>query len=293
METIPKNDEIGPLSRGPLLEEPTGYQVQQMATGGLNSLHICVVASKTEELECWGQNYSGQLGYGDLKPRQNARGDFIDFKGVKVRQVKIDLGVTCALLETGDLKCWGDNRYGRLGYGNTARIMKPVKSIDLQGQKAIQLEMGYGITCVLLEAGNVKCWGENRWWGGLGLGLDRDAVLMKPARQSIDFQGMRVKDISTKYRHMCAVLENGQVKCWGKNDKGQLGYPDFQFRSKPGSKSVALPGKVKKVSCGRWHSCVILEDHSVRCWGENDKGQLGHQSLSQLLLHPIFEPGLP
>ena len=72
----------------------------------------------------------------------------------------------------------------------------------------------------------------------------------------------------------CAILENGQVKCWGWNYSGQLGTGNRTDLNAP-SAPINLGGKAVAISLGQEHSCAILENGELKCWGDNDKGQLG------------------
>jgi alpha-tubulin suppressor-like RCC1 family protein len=75
---------------------------------------------------------------------------------------------TCAVLETGDLSCWGDNYAGQLGLGHTVNQPAPSAPIAVGG-RAVAVATGYRHTCVVIEGGAVKCWGDNGA-GQLGLG---------------------------------------------------------------------------------------------------------------------------
>ena len=83
--------------------------------------------------------------------------------------------------------------------------------------------------------------------------------------------------------HTCAVLDDHSVKCWGDNSFGQLGLGDTKNRGgKPnemGEKLPAVdlgPGRTAlAVATGDAHTCALLEDHTVKCWGWNRSGQVG------------------
>jgi alpha-tubulin suppressor-like RCC1 family protein len=80
--------------------------------------------------------------------------------------------------------------------------------------------------------------------------------------------------------HTCALLEEGQVRCWGGNDNGQLGRGDSATRKSPGApaESVVDLGtgeRARSIAAGTRHTCALLEDGSVKCWGLNGAGQLG------------------
>ena len=75
--------------------------------------------------------------------------------------------------------------------------------------------------------------------------------------------------------HTCAILNDGSVKCWGRNHKGQLASGDYTDRSTP-TPTDLLPRPVVKLALGHQHTCVVLDDGTARCWGDNFYGQLGN-----------------
>ena len=78
---------------------------------------------------------------------------------------------TCAILDNGDMKCWGRNSYGQLGDGNSANLAFPSSTaIDLgTGRTAVSVTAGYYHTCAILDNGDAKCWGRDNY-GQLGDG---------------------------------------------------------------------------------------------------------------------------
>jgi alpha-tubulin suppressor-like RCC1 family protein len=96
--------------------------------------------------------------------------------------------------------------------------------------------------------------------------------------------GMDAAVIAVGHYHVCALLMNGSVKCWGLNVNGRLGLGDSVNRGdSPGEMGDNLPVvslsanniKAKALTAGAAHTCVILEDNNVKCWGYNGSGQLG------------------
>jgi len=202
---------------------------------------------------------------------------------------------TCALLAGGEVKCWGWNESGQLGLGDTAvrgsgpgEMGSNLAPVDLgPGRTAVQISAGTNHTCALLDNGSVKCWGANNY-GQLGLGdtaaRGNDPGEMGAALDPVDLgAGVTATAISAGNDFTCAVLDSGDVKCWGKNDVGQLGQGDTVPRGDgPGEMgdnldSVKLgPGRsAVSVAAGGTHACVVLDNDKVKCWGGNAAGRLG------------------
>ena len=215
-----------------------------------------------------GRNESGQLGTGD-NTRLNAPSASINLGG---KAVAISLGGnhSCALLENGDVKCWGENESGQLGTADNTRLNAPSASINLGG-KAVAISLGMTYSCAVLENGDLKCWG----WNDVGqLGTGNTTSLNIPSA-AINLGGKAVA-ISLGRDHSCAVLENGQVKCWGNNGEGQLGTGNNTDLNIP-SEAINLGGKAKAISLARYYSCALLNSGSIKCWGYNNYGQLGYR----------------
>ena len=75
--------------------------------------------------------------------------------------------------------------------------------------------------------------------------------------------------------HMCTIFELGDLKCWGSNSNGQLGTGDTTDSSSPQSVDLGVGRTAMSVAAGAEHTCAILDDASMKCWGSNSNGQLG------------------
>ena len=132
---------------------------------------------------------------------------------------------TCAILDNGDLKCWGWDINGQLGDGgsNTNTDAPSSTAIDLgTGRTAVAVSGGTYHTCALLDNGDVKCWGRDNH-GQLGDGGTYTNTIA-PSSTAIDLgTGRTAVAISAGGSHTCAILDNGDMKCWGRDNYGQLG----------------------------------------------------------------------
>jgi len=255
-----------------------------------------------QKVKCWGNNGAGQLGLGDTKTRGNIPGQMgdalplLDFGAeALVLSLSASYEHTCALLLGGSIKCWGANPSGVLGLGDIkTRGDEPgemgdnLPAVDLgAGERAVGVALGDLHSCALLESGSVKCWGGNTF-GQLGLG-DTATRGDEPGEMgdnlpAVDLgAGAKAIALRAGSAHTCALLQGGSIKCWGRNVYGQLGLGDAATRGdepqEMGGKLAPIDlGAAKKavaLAAGHGHTCALLHDGSVKCWGINDAGQLG------------------
>ena len=142
----------------------------------------------------------------------------------------------------------------------------PIVVLSAQSAMVDSLAAGGGHTCALLSNGTVRCWGDNED------GLLGDGVSSRAWEQMVHVTGITTaKGIAAGLSFSCAVLKNGTVKCWGENDRGQLG--NGTTEDSPIPLLVEAVTGATKVVAGSFHACALLHDGTVRCWGDNDNGQ--------------------
>jgi alpha-tubulin suppressor-like RCC1 family protein len=143
-----------------------------------------------------------------------------------------------------------------------------------------QVAAGGNSACAILTSGAVRCWGGNAY-GQLGNGTTTSSKY--PVKVAgIDGVAARATSISVGNGFACARITNGNVRCWGRNDYGQLGNGAGGNRKTPVtvmySASAKLP-YLTMVTAGGAHACAILAQPGyqadVYCWGRNADGQLG------------------
>ena len=262
----------------------------RLAVGGY---HTCALLD-WGVVRCWGHNTFGQLGYnrtdtiGDGEPLSSA--GYVDLRGL-ANTVVSGLHHTCALMETGKVRCWGLNSSGQLGYGHKNNVgdnEHPFFSGDVDlgaGALVKELVAGAAHTCALLSTGAVRCWGNNAF-GQLGLGhtahVGDDET---PATATVNLGGP-VRQLVAGYFHTCALLSGtNTLRCWGLNGSGQLGYGNTTDLSAPGG-NVAVGGEVLQVAAGQDHTCALLSTGGIKCWGLGAWGQLGQGNANTLTAPP-------
>jgi len=207
---------------------------------GQSSEHACAMDS-SGELYCWGRNDRGQLGDGSVNARTVSApvvglGSVTQFAvgGNSENQGVQRFGHTCARTSAGQVKCWGANESGQLGDGTTTDRLTPVAVTGLT-EDVKQVVAGGRHTCVVTVGGAAKCWGLNdRGQLGDGTAISRTAP--------VDVQGLSsgVRMMVAAYKHTCAAMIDGTVKCWGSNGTGELGDGTQIDRATP-TNVVGLP----------------------------------------------------
>lgn len=173
---------------------------------------------------------------------------------------------TCAISE-GLVYCWGQNRYGQLGNGTTIDSTTPVLVAGgLTNVTAIVA--GESHTCALTN-GAVYCWG----WNDSGQVGDGSQTTRSAPTRVTGLNGFSLTAIAAGKQHTCAAAGTS-VWCWGFDQYGQLGDGGTASRLAPW-KLATLPGNVSGLAAGLGHSCALIVDGTVRCWGWNGNGQLG------------------
>ena len=177
-------------------------------------------------------------------------------------------------LNDDSLVCWGHNAYGQLGVGDTSQlsdsnVASPTPVTLGSGRTAKAVALGHYHTCAILSDDSLSCWGSN-YGGRLGVGDTTD----RNSPTAVSLGSSTVKAVALGQSHTCAILSDDSLSCWGKNTYGQLGVGDTTDRNSPTAVSLGS-STVKAVALGGSHTCAILNDDSVKCWGYNYYGQLG------------------
>lgn len=175
---------------------------------------------------------------------------------------------TCALLGTGEVRCWGNNAFGQLGDGTFTSRPRPGSVAGLSGTP-VQVASGRDHSCAVRTDGRVMCWGHNGS-GQLGDGsmTHRAAPVLVPGVTS-------AVSLALGGEHSCALGSDGRVRCWGRNDAGQLGSGMMGGTSTAAVEVVGLTNVVA-IGAGDLHTCALTSAREVRCWGRNAFGQLGN-----------------
>jgi alpha-tubulin suppressor-like RCC1 family protein len=253
--------------------------------------HSCALMANAQ-VRCWGGGSYGKLGNGAFD-RALTPVTVVAVSGsgplTNVTQVAAGYNHTCALLASRQVRCWGFNDGGQLG-NNTgySSFATPQVVLNDAGNRplknVIAIAVGGDTSCALLATHQVRCWGANGS-GQAGTGLPGNAQLPKLVRNPAGTGPLQnVTQISVGWSTTCARLSNGQVRCWGYNNHGQVGdgTTGTDRRRPRVVRSVSGPGAltgVKQVAVGETVACALLNSGQVRCWGQGDDGGLGNGGL--------------
>jgi alpha-tubulin suppressor-like RCC1 family protein len=238
---------------------------------------------RNREIYCWGQGAFRALG-GDynaqLLPRKvDAIAD----------AVALDSGARygCAKRSTEDVWCWGDNGRGQIGDNATIPcgdctplpdcatsvcVPTPQPMAGLESGVA-ELALGGEHGCARLDDGHVVCWGDNSS-GQVG---QQDLSQQFPTPALVAGVTGAVQ-VAAGVSHTCALIGSpGQVMCWGKNDRAQVGNGEVSDTVVVPTIVAGLDDAVEVVGGGS-HTCARRQDGAVVCWGYNYLGALGNGS---------------
>lgn len=242
-----------------------GWDAGMVAAG---TYITCVTrAGASQVLKCWG------AGLGDNEEPVSYQSHVLD-----TEIASLDLGNQhgCVRLVGGAVRCWGGGFDGQLGYGNTASIPfhdGPIEAGNVSlGGAAIQVSADYEHSCAVLQGGAVRCWGWNLF-GQLGLGHTANIGdnELPTSVSPIDLGGPAVQVVAGMM-HTCALLEGGDVRCWGSGEFGQLGQGNTENIGDDELPSsvppIDLGEPAVQIGVGQNHSCALLASGAVRCWGE-------------------------
>lgn len=279
-------------------------EVYEIVGGGSGWGVICVL-TRRGSVRCWGDGDEPKIGYG--LGRLGAReGPDVGDLPLGGRGVTMFAGFgqhACALLEAGEVRCWGSSFRAQLGYGNDETIGDDETPEDAGpvpvGGRVVAIGGGDHRGCAIMDDGGLRCWGYNVA-GQLGYGSAVTEILVGDDEVVADIGdvpvGGRVAQAVGGRLWTCALLDTGRVRCWGINSErwdpetretGRsygLGYgPAHGYSSPIGDDEtpadvgdLPLPGRAVKLAGNGYHACALMEDGSVRCWGFNGFGALGH-----------------
>ncbi|HJN55505.1 MAG TPA: hypothetical protein QF646_03860, partial [Candidatus Poseidoniales archaeon] len=227
---------------------------------------------------CWGVGSSGQLGNGAFDDSLDTPIHVALPQGSSAVDVSMGGSHACAVLQNGSVYCWGSDTDGALGYGGLGSSATPVQVTLAEGELASSISAGISHTCIVLTSGLVKCWGRNtyRQVGGT-------AGFYNAPFTPVGLAGLRATTVSAGVWQTCATFDDGSAWCWGRSAVGTgETYGNWMGGGTTPVKAVLPEGlSAVDISAGgfaysiydRIHSCALLDDGNVYCWGNGGWGQ--------------------
>ncbi len=253
-------------------------------------------------VDCWGRNDKGQLGLGDDKPASD--GDEHPTPSrvtlpTAARRIDVGPSSACAVLEAGEVFCWGDNSRKQLARPTPASIGRPAKA-ELGDLAVARTAAGSYTGFALTAEGALVSWGAVA--GAEGSVSGRIASLSPDVHpypielgpvSSFSVSATTVlpaalPDPARGIGHACAVV-GGEVFCWGHSLEGAIGDGLPGLVAKPVRAPIASPTAwARQVVAAGEVTCARLTDGTVECTGDNARGALGRETSMQLSL--AFQP---
>ena len=247
-------------------QEDSIYSYSTLSSGGYTQ---CII-TEDNRVACWGNNDQGKRGLGggignaSITPPGKAGPWLVGNLSTGMVEVSAGGWSTCSLKETGQIWCWGGGSAGQLGSGTDV--------------------------CQDQGSGGISC---------------ADATNYPPVQVSLPMGKTAVSLSDANQGHFCAILNTGEGLCWGWNNHGELGdgtvctggtyLSDNNNPSPAGCNSqngrytpvivddsnFPTNSSFISISMGLYHTCGIIDNNDLYCWGYNDQGQLGIGTTEQ------------
>lgn len=244
----------------PTIMDP-GTAYSDISLGDARSCGLTILGT----LKCWGAAPGNGSGTSISTPYAHA-GSYSWFDTSSAYN-------TCGIRTSGDLYCWG--------YGSSFAL-NPV-NID-PGVDYISVSMGINSYCGITSTQQVKCWGDNNY-GQLGDSTTTNRL----APAGVIDGGQTYSKISAIGVTMCGITTGQKLKCWGRNNFGQVG--DTTLIDKTVPTAVDPSTDYAEVYSGGSWSCGLTTSGLAKCWGENSDGQLGDGTAINKLI-PTLVSGI-
>ncbi len=196
---------------------------------------------------------------------------------------------------SGSLWCWGYNNDGQLGYDTDGNLSIPINSGTPEqvgsATNWTTVAGGGATTCAINSAGALYCWGDNTY-GQLGNGTESQPITgtsTGPALVALPsgHTSSQWTAITLGNSHVCGLLADTSLWCWGEDDAAQLGNTandttlmingtSHKLTETPVQVTNSASHGWSAVGAGGAHTCAIDITGSMWCWGLNNYAQLGN-----------------
>lgn len=228
---------------------------------------------------CWGQGMAGALGNGatsDISTPDSVLAP----EGVKFVSASAAWEHSCGLASSGDIYCWGNSGYGRMGISELWQTFTtPVPVESPVGVKFVSVGVSANHSCALARSGTAYCWGTNNS-GEIGNGTASGIYVLLPDSVHAP-AGVKFVSIGVGGSFNCGLSTTGVAYCWGQNNFGQLGRgSEGGFAVTPDSVHQSEGLRFVSLGVGLSHACGVTADGKAHCWGYGYGGRLGYGGTS-------------
>ena len=249
---------------GNVLSVPSTDVITGVLDVKAGGVHVCVLLASAFAVRCWGNGAAYQLGSGSTADITSPPATDV-LTGVS--QLALGTSHTCVVMRgSGGVRCFGDNRNGQCGAGNTQFVTSPPTTDAIVGVSAIS--SGSKHVCVILYANSgLRCWGENRVSGQAGAPIADGDVLVIPTTDLLT----GVTHVAAGLSHTCVILQAiSAVRCWGDNTQGKIGNGLGDNLPVPFTASTIIALGYVQITAGYAFTCGVFgSSGGVRCWGNN------------------------
>lgn len=244
-------------------------------------------------VKCLGENAFGQYGNAPRKGFYNESipvNKFVSTTpsiGSNVKYMFAGAYSSCMSNQAGRLYCQGTNHLGTLGDGSyvdrtTAPVAVNGSFTILDGFRSVANNWGLH-TCAINSSNELYCWGRNDR-GQVG---KANSIMAYNSPSQVTVAGTQnFTKVVSGVNHTCALHSTGTINCFGDNTYGQLGDNTIVSQIGTSNTVIAVTGtaplsNIRDITAGRYHTCAVDNSNIMYCWGRNDFGQLGNNTVVQ------------
>jgi len=267
-------NQSGQLGQNDLITRSTvvsvlGISSQAIAVAG-GRYHTAILMNNGTVRVC-GNNQFGQLGVNNTISRSTP----VPVLGISSQAIAVACGQshTAILMNDGTVRVCGNNQSGQFGLNDLVNRSTVVSVLGISSQ-AIAVACGQYHTAILMDDGTVRVCGRNNN-GQLG---QNDLITRSTVVSVLGISSQAIA-IQCGLAHTAILMNNGTVRVCGNNQFGQLGVNDTVVRLTP-VPVLGISSQAIAVTCGSFHTAILMNNGAVRVCGRNVNGELGQNVLA-------------
>jgi alpha-tubulin suppressor-like RCC1 family protein len=305
------SNQAGQISAGDEFEKSDAVALSPLETGFIplsvstHNIHTCT-SSTDNQMKCFGSNSYGQLGVGNNEEIRDIS-QTISLPVKNVAQIAVGDNHTCALLKSGNIKCWGDGSSGQLGYGNNDSIKDASLAPEINfGIPVTQIAAGKDSTCVAFANQTAKCWGATivgaNFYTFFGTYFDDyQTNIINDALSSTTLSfSSNIIQISIGNSQKCFLLSSGNIACIGGTNYNELGYwynyysvydhtwYYYYYSTLPEEIKLTSSIFFSKISCNGNACYAVSSTGDLYGWGELNWTNLNYTQLSNSIYSDAY-----